>query len=248
MNTNTDIPEEELEIIERYIFTQMSDEEYVAFTSKLQNDISLRNKVRSVRLLLIGVQESTLKDKIEEFHKDFFSSKKNESNFRNKVISMKRWLVAASIIVVIGAGALLFFNQSNKSDNLFAEYYKHDPGLITAMSSSDNYLFDRAMIDYKTGEYASAIESWRKLLKTNPGSDTLNYFLGSANLAQGKTDEAISYFKNVVSNAASVFYKDANWYTGLALLKSNKKKEAIPFIDNSDHQNKEALLLELKED
>ncbi|MEO9003604.1 MAG: hypothetical protein ABI288_02655 [Ginsengibacter sp.] len=248
MNTNTDIPEEELEIIEQYVLKQMPDDEYVAFTSKLQNDTILRNKVKSVRLLFIGIQEATLNDKIEEFHNDSFSSKKNEGKIRNKVISMNRWLVAASVIVVIGVGALLFFNQSNKSDKLFAEYFKQDPGLITAMSSSDNYLFDRAMIDYKTGEYASAIESWGKLLKTNPGSDTLNYFLGSANLAQGNTHEAIGYFKNVVSNRASVFYKDANWYTGLALLKSNKKREAIPFIDNSDHPNKEVLLSKLKED
>lgn len=248
MNRNTDIPEEELEIVERYILKQMPREEYDAFTAKLQNDASLQNKVKSVRLLLIGVQEAALNNKIEDFHNDFFSSKKNETKPGNKRMVMKRWLAAASVIVLAGLGTLLFFNQSNSQEKIFTEYYRPDPGLITAMSSSDNYLFDRAMINYKTGEYASAIESWGKLLKAGPGSDTLNYFLGSAHLAQGNNDEAIIFLKKVLSDTASVFYKDANWYTGLALLKSNKEKEAIPFIENSDHQNKEALLLKLKED
>lgn len=246
MNRNTDIPAEELEIIERYILKQMPDDEYDTFTLRLQNDANLQNKVRSVRFLFIGVQEATLNDKIEEFHKGFFLLKKNEDKPGNKVIAMKRWLVAASVIVVVGVGTLLFFNHSNKGNKLFAKYYKPDPGLITAMSSSDNYLFDHAMIDYKTKKYDSAISTWEKLLAINPGNDTLNYFIGSAFLAKDKNDSAISYFQKVITEANSYFIDDAYWYIGLALLEEKRTEEAISYLEKTRHQNKEALLSKLK--
>ena len=61
-----------------------------------------------------------------------------------------------------------------------------------------------------------------------------------------KQETAIFYFNNVISNKNSIFRNDALWYAGLALLKSNKKAEALVFIEKADHQNKEALLKELK--
>lgn len=161
---------------------------------------------------------------------------------------MKKWLAAASVIIIAALGALLYFNSSTSDSKLFSNYYKPDPGLIGTMSVSDNYLFDHAMIDYKTGEYAKAISTWESLLKTHPVNDTLNYFLGSAYLAINNSTKALGYFKIVTNQQESYFYKDACWYMGLALLKDDKKKEAISFIEKSNHQNKEKLLLKLKDE
>ena len=246
MNRNTDIPPEEFENIERYILKDMSLEEYEAFTLQIKNNPDLQNKTESVKLLLLSIQETVLEEKLDLFHNGISSSKKNKKDSSGKIIFMKRWMIAASMIVLVGLGALLFLNRETNEEKLFTAFYKPDPGLITAMGTTDNYLFEHAMIDYKTKKYDSALNTWQKLLKIDPANDTLNYFIGSALLAEDKADEAIPYFKKVTGHSSSYFLKDAYWYTGLALIKQEKITEAISNIEKSDHQNKEAVILKLK--
>lgn len=246
MNRNTDISPEEFESIERYLLKQMTGDEYDAFTKNILNDQALQDKINSVQLTLVGIQESNLSQKMEEFHKEISLSEKKINHSAGKVFSMKRFLVAASVIVLLGLGAILFLNKFNKPERLFSEYYKPDPGLITAMGASENYLFDHAMIDYKTKKYDSALKTWQELLKSNPANDTLNYFIGSAFLAKEKSDSAVYYFQKVITNEKSYFLNEAYWYLGLALVKQQKSAKAILYIEKSNHQNKEAILQKLK--
>ena len=50
-------------------------------------------------------------------------------------------------------GSLDPIPQETVHQKLFAQFYQEDPGLITAMSSEGQYEFDRAMVDYKSGNY-----------------------------------------------------------------------------------------------
>ncbi len=247
MNRNIDISQEEFEVFEQYILEQMSNEEELAFSKSLAADKEFQDKFEMVRLLLVGVQEAGLKNRIEVFHKDLISSSENTVQASGKLTSVKRWLVAASVVIIAGLGTLLFMNTDSKKEKIFATYYKPDPGLISAMSTSGNYIFDRAMIDYKVGEYDAALKTWESMLVAKPENDTLNYFIGSAYLAKEKNELALTYFQKVIENANSYFLNDARWYTGLLLLKEDKIKEAIPFIEMSEHHDKESLLLKLKE-
>lgn len=224
----------------------MSKEEYSAFKVRVSNDETLKNKTESVQLLLLGIQEALLTEKMENFHSGLSSSKQNKDTRVVKGNFMKRWMLAASVILLMGLGFLIYYTQFNQPQRLYSQFYKPDPGLITSMSTSDNYLFDHAMIDYKTNEYGIAVKEWQELLKSDPTNDTLNYFIGSAFLAEDKSDTAILYFQKVLSNPQSQFLNDANWYTGLALVRQNKSKEAIQFIEKSINPNKEALLLKLR--
>ncbi|MEO7044698.1 MAG: tetratricopeptide repeat protein [Ferruginibacter sp.] len=246
MNPNDDISPEEFELIERYISKEMTPEEEASFSQRLANDTAIQSKLESVRLLSTGVQEAALTEKLNDFHKNISLSKQNLSKKSAGIIYIKRWLVAASVLLLVGVGALLFFNQMNREQKIFTAFYKPDPGMITVMGTSDNYLFDHAMIDYKTKKYDSAIDAWTKLLITNPDNDTLNYFIGSAYLARGETTKAINHFQKTIEKTDSYFLKEAYWYIGLALLKEKKIDEAIPFIERSEHENKEALLMKLK--
>lgn len=246
MNRKTDISSKEFENIERYLLKQMSEDEYNTFTKQISNDSTFQDKIDTVKLLLVGIQESNLSEKINDFHHEIFSPGKKINQSAGKVLNLKRWMVAASVILLVGLGSLLFFNRSNKQERIFSEYYQPDPGLITAMGSSENYLFEHAMIDYKTQKYDSALKTWQKLLKSNPANDTLNYFIGSAFLAKDKSDSAVYYFQKVVTHPGSYFLNEANWYLGLALIKQQKKQKAIPYIEKSNHQNRAAILRKLR--
>lgn len=244
MNLQTNISEEELSLIESYLFNNLPPHEQASFSSRLLNDTDLQAKVEEIRLLMLGVNEAVLQDKLNAFHHELPAHVKNRPP--SKITLLNRWLVAAAVIIVIAVGSWLLLNRSTTEEKIFTAYYKPDPGMITAMSTSDNYTFDRAMIDYKTGNYDSAIKAWESLLALEPGNDTLNYFIGSSYLALNKNEKAIPHLQKVITVSNSYFLKDAYWYLGLLLLKEGKRAEAVSLIKKSEHEKSGELLLKLK--
>lgn len=173
MKTHSDLTPEEFEFCEQYLTNKMSSGDREEFSKKLNEDPILQQKLYSVKLILTGIQESTLQKNVEEYHQDLQPLTKDISSSSSKVFSIKQWLLAASVIVIAGIAAMLYFTVPNPNQKLFSQYFKPDPGLINSTGVSDSYIFDRAMIDYKTGDYAKAVVAWEKLLKENSANDTL---------------------------------------------------------------------------
>lgn len=245
MNINKTILPQEFKEIEEYLLKEMSEEQLLSFTKRLDSDQELRDKVHTVRLIKIGIQEDQLARDLQRFNEEMQESSNVIAPKRN-VIPLKFILIAASVFIIATIGIFVFFFNPGKEERLYSEFYTPDSGLISSMSSSDEYVFDRAMIDYKTGHYKAAIQSWDSLLIQKPGNDTLQYFLGSAYLGMDNYNEAIEYFEKVASQTNSNFLEDADWYMGLALIKVNKKDKAITFIEKSNHPQKNELLEKLR--
>ena len=245
LKRNTTISTEEFKEIERYLLKEMPEGELQLFTNKLDSDQELRDRVHTVRLIIVGIQEDKLAQELQRYHSVMKVSE--ETPQKKPVINLKFFLVAASILIMAAISIFLFLNNPDKGERLFTEYYKPDSGLISSMSSSDDYIFDRAMIDYKTGDYKAAIKSWDSLLTQKPGNDTLQFFLASAYLAMDKYEESITHFKEVTTRENSNFLEDANWYLDLVYLKTNQKDKAIPYIQKSAHPQKDELLEKLLE-
>jgi tetratricopeptide (TPR) repeat protein len=231
--------EQHFDETERFLRRQMSPEEAATFERRMLTDDRLRQQVDEWRMMILGIQESALHERLDEFHDTLPVQMETRSK-------SKSWLAAATTIVVIGAAALWYFMPGNKSERLFLEYFRPDPGLMSAMGASENYIFDRAMIDYKTGKYNEAIKSWLSLQQSNPASDTLNYFIGAAYLALKDTKTAQTYLQKVTGATGSIFANEANWYMGLALLKENQPERALPYIQRSSHKEKETLIPKLQ--
>lgn len=247
MDTQDPMLPEQIDDIERYLLHQMQPEEKWDFEKKLASDESLKKATDEMRLLLLGVQEATLSEKLDSFHKDIEAAQPVSIKKSVTLFSAKRLLLAASVIGIMILGACFLWLRKSETDRLFAQYFKPDGGLITAMGSTDNYAFDRAMVDYKTGNYDAAIRAWERLQTAQPASDTLNYFLGAAHLAANNAAGAIAYLQKVAIVPVSPFFYEANWYLGLCYLKEKNKKEAIGFIRKSNHPQKHALLAKLQE-
>ena len=247
MEHNLEISQEEWDSIESYLLQQQTVDEQAAFEKKLSVDPTLRAKLSEIRLLLLGVGEAALHEKLDEFHRTL-PSRQKEYRMTSRPSPGKTWLVAASFILFVAIASWLLLQRQNSNSKLFASYFKPDPGLMTAMSATDNYAFDRAMIDYKKGDYQKAIHTWDSLQKLQPANDTLNYFLGVAHLANQNEREAIDYLQKVSASPGSFFRADAFWYLGLTLLKEGKKEEAMAALKQSTHPEKEQLLERLIKD
>ena len=245
MEQEQQIPSEDFNLAERYLLGEMNADETVAFALRLEQDAALKTMVDELAITIAGIQQAAMKSRLDEYH-TAFNQHTNRITNKPKTNSINRWLSAAAVLLLAVGLSWWAFIREDKNEALYSKYYSKEPGLVSAMSSTDNYKFDRAMVDYKTGNYDAAIKAWETLLKNNPASDTLNYFIGSAWLAKNDESRAQPYLQKTSDNNSSYFREDANWYLGLILAKEGKVDEAINLIGKSSHPDKEKLLEQLR--
>lgn len=243
MNTNSNISQELLETIERYYNGTMSAEEQIVFETRLQQEPEFKIQVEDNKALLFGIEAQALKEKLGEFHSDL-PIKMETGKTDSKILQLHfRQIAAAAIIIVASVSFWIFTGSSN--DRLYDDYFKPDPGLPTTMSGSDNFAFYDAMVNYKQGDYKKAIGKWEVLHDKAPQNDTLNYFIGSAHLADKNVDKAISYLEAVTATNVSAFKNDAYYYLGFAYLKKENIQSAKKNFKSSTMENSKTILSKL---
>ncbi|WP_456437981.1 tetratricopeptide repeat protein [Psychroserpens sp.] len=243
METNSNISQEQLETIERYINGTMSPEELKAFETQLEDNPDFKIQVNDIITLLTGIETQSLKEQLDEFHKDIQKQPSQKKSPKIYYLQFRKLVAAASIIIALGS--FWFYNQ-NSTDRLYSKYFTPDPGLPTTMSGNSNYEFYDAMVNYKQGDYKTAIEKWDVLKTKTPNNDTLNYFLGVAHLANENEVNAISFLEKTIQNKAFPLVNDAYFYLGLAHLKEDNIELAKENFKKSTTENSKAILSELE--
>jgi tetratricopeptide (TPR) repeat protein len=248
LENSNHISQEELERIEKYLSEAMSIRERIAFDDEMASNVILRHKTEEVRIILEEIETDSMVLAMEEFHEELTNT---ESLTLIPPIAQRRtiwwpWTIVASLALVLSLWVLLMRESPN--ERLFTAYYEPDPGLVTAMGNSVQYEFERAMVDYKMGQYQSAIDRWEKLLKEKYSNDTLNYFLGSSYLALQQTDKAAFYFQSTLIFQGSIFSNDAWWYLGLTWLKKGELLRAKEAFQKSNKPEAKTLLTELEKE
>lgn len=243
MKNNSNITAELLETVERYDNGSMAQKERIAFEERLNNDVDFKSVIEDIRIILLGIETQTLKERMDEFHQEIPETRSMENSpSKTPFLNFTKLAIAAGIIIALG---LFWFLSYSSNDRLYSKHFKPDPGLPTTMSSSDNFVFYDAMVNYKQGDYKTAISKWERLNEKSPGNDTINYFLGVAYLADKNADAAVSYLNKSLNNAESVFLEDAYYYLGLAYLKTDKTDEARQVFQKSKSEKSREILKEL---
>lgn len=246
MKSVKDISPEEFEEIEAYLNGELSGPAAADFREKMQADPNRAAKVHEVKLLITGIREADLLEKMEQFHQPLSAQAEDDVNKDTRPsFTWKKLGIAASVLAVVALGFWWMTRNNNTTENLFAAYYKQDPGLITSMAPGRHYEFEKAMVDYKNGEYNKAIGAWESLYQTDADNDTLSYFLGVAHLGAGHTDTAIAYLQQNTQKETNTFFPEACWYLGLALVKKEELALAADYIRKSGNDRRDELLTEL---
>ena len=240
LKDNSNITPELLETVERFYNGTMAQQERVAFKEKIEKDIAFKTLVEDIRISVLGIETQALKEQLEDFHKEIPEHNLSDNpDVKMRLLSFSKLAIAAVIILALG---LFWFYSSPSNERLYAKYFTPDPGLPTTMSSSNNFMFYDAMVNYKQGDYSTAISKWRKLEQKTPNNDTLNYFLGVAHLANKNVEKAVAYLDRTTSNSESVFLQDAYYYLGLAHLKSGEIEKAREEFEKSNSEKSQEIL------
>jgi len=221
--------QEEFEKIESYLTGQMSEEQLSDFKLEIENNPDLKEKVEDLKTQILAVEEVSLREKLDSIHKDMSKISGSEKK-STKIVSFNRFFAIAASVAFLVALGYMFLGNNDQHDKLYAEFFKPDPGLVTPMSSSENYEFYRGMVDYKRGEYELAINRWQEQLKMKPDNDSLNYFIGMTLMAQNKLEKAKPFLQSVAAQTSSVFKPEVHYFIGLIALNDgdlNKAKEEI---------------------
>jgi len=250
VNTSNNISQEQLETIERYINDRMSPEERLEFKTQLNSDSNLQAQFQETKSMILGIESAAIRNELDSFHEDMVpvrmldtSEEETTTSSRSLGKRVISWSIAASIILALGI--FTFMDTDSPSEQLFAKHFTPDPGLPTVMSTTNEFSFYDAMVNYKQEKYTLAIEKWETLLPNKPANDTLNFYLGVSYLAEGNAARASDYLSETLKVDSSIFTDDALYFAALAEIKQDNFEAANKLLVKSESKRSKALLSEL---
>ena len=251
MNSNNNITQAQLEEIESYLNDTLLPEKRDLFENKMNSDPEFKLLVEEVKEMLLGIESGSLHNKLDDFHDEMVPVRSIEPSNQQALPPLKRLhkviRYVAVAVVVIGFGAVLLLNSDSPSEKLFAKHFNPDPGLPTTMGVSNDFEFYDAMVNYKQGDYKTAIQKWEALRVSNIKNDTLHYFLGVAQLADGNENKAIEHLKDLLDNNTNSFKQETAYYLGLAYLKAGNVEDAKKYLIFSKTESGNQILSELND-
>lgn len=245
MGESENLSQQDQEIFEQFLLDRMSDSEEATFQVRLDSEPEFKRLFEEFKVMFRAIEESGLRSKLNEYHAGI----DNDDSKIRKIHPLKykyRYFIAASVAFLIFLAGYKFMVRPNSYNNIYDKYYTVDPGLPTVMGETGNYEFYKAMVDYKRGEYDTAIAKWEVLLVKKPDNDTLNYFLGSAYLAKYNMDKAIPFLERVTKDPRSFFYSDSQFFLGLIFVKKKDIQEAKAHLKLSKSEKSNQVLLQLE--
>lgn len=204
------------ELLEKYLLGKMSDEERRIFEERLKSDADLETEKERLEEYILAIEYGNLKETLSQY-KISEEEMSGEENFsfpddapadKTRILNLRPWVVAASVLLIGWAGYFLFSNLNSQPDLHFEKIFYSDPGLPTMMGGNDRYLFYDAMVDYKAGEYEEAIGKWSEV--SDIGRDTLDYYIGMAWLNLKEWEEAEQFLQQIP--AESSLKNKSDWY------------------------------------
>lgn len=227
-------------LIEKFIQNRLSTEEMSVFIELLEKDKSLNKEVKL---------QVSLKKVVE---------KNDDSNFRNLISDIEsktvkpkqkyayvKWLVAASIILVLGLSYFLTLEKNATGQDLFADYFEPYRNIIQPVQRSSDLEQNEkeiAFMAYDHGDYEKAQLLFSSLYTTTDESYYL-FYKANALLKLERADEAIPLLLEY-NKTNDTLKEKSNWYLALAYLKlndrPNAKKSLKTVVSDGKFKTKEA--------
>lgn len=217
-----------IELIDKYFENSLTPKEQNSFNDLLQNDKEFKTEFlfqKDLQKVIAINRREGIKQDLQQFEKEF--QKKTKGTFFNK------WLIAASIALLIGFG-LWFVKDSYfpSNEQLYAQNFEPYRNIVQPIvrGESPKTIEYSAFVAYENKDYHKAINLFNSV--TNPNETSIQFYKAMSFLSLNKTDDAIQTLLPIatlkeVESSSKNFTEMANWYLGLAYLKNDNLEKAL---------------------
>lgn len=239
--------EELQELIELYIRNQLKGDALHQFEKAMSQDEDLANEVRFARDLEDAFEETRLEKELgqqlqflnKKYAAEYASAENSVSAGRVVPFYQRHWKVAATILLLIVGGFLIWNNVSTNPTDIYANYYEpYNPSFVRDTNQVEaNYL--KAITLYKAKKYNEAIPLLENIPDTISEQKIVLLLLGNAYLndTPPALDKAILIFQNLSNDATHLYTETATWYLGLAHLKAGNRETAKGIFQKLANEN-----------
>ncbi|MFK7905084.1 MAG: tol-pal system YbgF family protein [Chitinophagales bacterium] len=225
--------------IEAYLSDAMTKTEVVDFEQQMENNEELSAEVelfRSLNNVMYDKGALNLQKTMNEVGTSFFQHKETEvvdTSPRIGAWSRQRWAIAASFLVFVVSTLLIWQIQSGSAvseEALFAQYYEtYDLNQnVRGEGDSSNAILKSGIQQYKSKEFAAAVQTFLPLAAAQPQNDVAVFALAHAYLNQNppKLDLAKQQFERITTANTTIYVPKAQWFLALIALKNGDTEQA----------------------
>lgn len=219
--------QELFEKIELYLLNELPADETIAFEKQISMDSELELEVekhRELQRVLSDTDTLLFKEKLHKISKEI----KQESLDEKAISYSFIWKIAASIVIIVGVGTLLWniLNTSEDFSDLYAAYYELYP-VEDVIRGNTQVEKDIIMKSYADGDYQKVVS----ILSDNtsfPLTEQFRLYLGNSYLNLGNEQEALKQFQQISDD--SKYSENANWYQALTYLKLKNAEKSSALL------------------
>jgi tetratricopeptide (TPR) repeat protein len=219
------------ELAERYVLSNLNpgEKEFIEEEMRINNE--LRKEVELLQGLSYAVQDQDLLDFRAMVQEEAAVYKISRKGIRMRKIFIRASAAAASIILVAATFFVLSV-QSHKAINtgkIYSHYYSiYSSGLASRSGGGiSEDLYGKAVCQYLAKDFRSARTSFDSVLIQNPADNKALFFSGISSMELKDYQIASARFEKIIQNGNSLYIEQAEWYSGLALLAINDRKNAL---------------------
>lgn len=242
---------EKIELIERYYFQQLSEQELQGFTALMTEDPLFKQEVEEYCYLYEGFDALHLEafsQQLQSFElkitgqQDFSIEQNTELPLTKPKFTLvwnkKVFSIAAAVILLICSIPLLYITII-KNDIKIDQFAEQSHAISPFTMRTDESLnaqqkaLTEALFIYNTKEHKKALNLFKDYESKYEVSNQITLYMGICELHVGKLDEAIENFSTVCQTEKSHldYVQEAEYMLALAYLKKKDKTTARALLD-----------------
>jgi len=218
-----------IDLIEKYFENSLTPKEQITFNDLLQNDEEFKKEFifhKDLKKVIAINRREELKQDLQQFEKDF--QEKSSGNFL-----FNKWLIAASITLLLGLGIWFVSNTYFPSnEQLYVQNFEPYRNIVQPIvrGESSKTIEYSAFVAYENKNYHKAINLFNSV--NNPNDNYIQFYKAMCLLSLNKSDDAIPVLlliamDNKQGSSSKNFTEMANWYLALAYLKNGDDDKAL---------------------
>lgn len=202
-----------------YLYDNLTEAERQAFEEELIHDKALREEVdlhKNIDMLVAKkARHDEVVHEVKQLHRLFLAEKTNAGKKR-KLITY--WSVAASVILLAGITALIYFSQPDY-DRLYQEQFTSWMPQQMLRGDSQEVQLQQWTEAYQNSDFKTVVEQFDQLPMSFTSEPVYQVMYACALMEEHNYALALGALAAVNASESTIIQSNVYWYTGLCELK-----------------------------